>query len=345
MSVHEINPLNDSRWNRLVSEHPSATVFHDPRWLEALRATYGYEPIVFTTSCASGALENGWVFCQVESWLTGRRLVSLPFSDHCDPLVNCTEELDEIADFLQQQRRKKEWKYVEARPLAVELASKTFQPCSSYFAQQLHLAPSTQQLFAGLHKDSIQRKIRRAEREGIVVEEERSGAFLKDFYCLQSMTRRRHRLPPQPREWFRNVVGCFGDSCSIYVATLGDRPIAAILTLRFRKQLVYKYGASDARSHSLGAMPLLFWRIIQQAKDEGREQLDLGRSDLGNLGLIKFKEHLGASGHQIHYMRQGSPYPQVIARVLANRVIDGLCSFMPACVMNAAGKVLYRHIG
>ena len=31
-------------------------------------------------------LENGFLFCRVESWLTGRRLVSLPFSDHCEPL-------------------------------------------------------------------------------------------------------------------------------------------------------------------------------------------------------------------------------------------------------------------
>ena len=328
-----------------MSGHPLATVFHDARWLEALRVTYHYEPVVFTTSNLSEALENGWVFCQVDSWLTGRRLVSLPFSDHCDPLIGSTEELDAFANYLQQQREREKWSYVEARPLTVALTSKTFYPSSSYLAQRLSLAPSRRQLFARFHRDSIRRKIRRAEREGVIVQEDRSSALLEQFYYLQSMTRCRHRLPPQPRQWFRNLVRCFGESCSIYVASLHGQPIASILTLRFRKLLVYKYGASDARFHALGAMPLLFWRIIEQAKDQGLEDLDLGRSDLGNLGLITFKEHLGANGHQIHYCRQGSQQSQLTSKALPKFVVNGLCSLMPACVTNAAGKVLYRHIG
>lgn len=345
MLVDQINPLNDSRWNGLVAEHPLATVFHDPCWLEALRETYGYEPIAFTTSDPSGALENGWVFCQVDSWLTGRRLVSLPFSDHCDPLVNGTEELDELTDFLQQRRRKEKLNYVEARPLSVTLIPKTFVRSNSYLAQGLSLAPTSQELFAGFYRDSMQRKIRRAEKDGVFVQEDRSGALLDQFYFLQSMTRRRHRLPPQPRHWFRNLVRCFGDNCAIWLASLHGQPIASILSLRFRRHLVYKYGASDARFHVVGAMPLLFWRIIEQAKDQGFQELDLGRSDLGNRGLITFKEHLGAQGHQIYYCRQGSQPSQLTSRALPKFVVSGFCSLMPACVTNAAGEALYRHIG
>jgi hypothetical protein len=33
------------------------------------------------------------VFCRVRSWLTGRRSISLPFSDHCEPLVESHEAL------------------------------------------------------------------------------------------------------------------------------------------------------------------------------------------------------------------------------------------------------------
>jgi hypothetical protein len=345
MSVHQISPLDNSRWNRLASDHPLARVFHDARWLETLRATYGYEPVAFTTSDSSRALENGWVFCQVDSWLTGRRLVSLPFSDHCDPLISSAKELDAFADYLQQQQKEKRWSYVEARPLTVALPTETFRPSSSYVAQQLSLAPTSHQLFARLHHNSIQRKIRRAEREGVIVQEDRSGALLEQFYFLQSLTRRRHRLPPQPQQWFGNLVRCFGDNCAIWLASLRSQPIASILTLRVRKHLVYKYGASDARFHALGAMPLLFWRIIEQANDQGLEELDLGRSDLGNLGLITFKEHLGAHGHQIYYCRQGSQRSQLTSNALPKFVVSGLCTLMPACLTNAAAKVLYRHIG
>src|SRR2546430_5296635 len=90
--LYSLDPLEDPRWAEFVQRHPRASVFHTPGWLEALRRTYGYEPVVYTTSLPRAELTNGLVFCRVRSWLTGRRLVSLPFSDHCEPLVHNSEE-------------------------------------------------------------------------------------------------------------------------------------------------------------------------------------------------------------------------------------------------------------
>ena len=87
-AVCRIQPLQDPRWAELVNRHPRSSVFHTVAWLEALHRTYGYQPVVYTTCPPGVALEDGLVFCRVTSWLTGRRLVSLPFSDHCDPLLN-----------------------------------------------------------------------------------------------------------------------------------------------------------------------------------------------------------------------------------------------------------------
>src|SRR4030081_3521338 len=80
------NPVGDRHWSELLERHPAASVFHSPGWLHALRQTYGYEPFVVTTS-PGPTLENGLVVCRVKGW-TSRRLVSLPFSDHCDPLLS-----------------------------------------------------------------------------------------------------------------------------------------------------------------------------------------------------------------------------------------------------------------
>ncbi len=93
MSIHTIDPLSDRRWDDLVARHPNASAFHQRGWLEALARTYGYEPVVFTTSSPTAELKNGLVFCRVKSWLTGSRLVSLPFSDHCEPICDSTEEM------------------------------------------------------------------------------------------------------------------------------------------------------------------------------------------------------------------------------------------------------------
>src|SRR5436309_1253555 len=101
-TISIIDPLRDPRWGELADRHPRASVFHTPGWLEALRRTYGYRPIVFSTSAPNQDLRNGLLFCQVESFLTGRRLVSLPFADHCDPLVDSPKDFEALLVSLQQ---------------------------------------------------------------------------------------------------------------------------------------------------------------------------------------------------------------------------------------------------
>jgi hypothetical protein len=83
MTVYEIDPMRDPRWDEFLETHQHASIFHTRRWLEALRRPYGYAPVAFTTSSPGHQIVNGLPFCQIPSWLSGRRLVSLPFSDHC----------------------------------------------------------------------------------------------------------------------------------------------------------------------------------------------------------------------------------------------------------------------
>ena len=113
--VYAIDPLRDSRWPELIGRHPNASVFHTRGWLRALQVTYGYEPVAFTTSAPSEELTNALLFCVVRSWLTGNRLVSLPFSDHCEPLVENAEQFRTLSSFAESLRLKERWKYVEIR--------------------------------------------------------------------------------------------------------------------------------------------------------------------------------------------------------------------------------------
>ena len=93
MTIHCIDPLGDSRWNDLVERSPASTLFHSSNWLKALKLTYGYEPLALTDAAQGEAIRNGLLCCRVSSWMTGRRIVSLPFSDHCEPLAESAEAL------------------------------------------------------------------------------------------------------------------------------------------------------------------------------------------------------------------------------------------------------------
>jgi Acetyltransferase (GNAT) domain len=101
-----------------------------------------------------------------------------------------------------------------------------------------------QRLLGWFHRDHVVRKIRRSEREKLVYDERRSDALLRAFYKLQIMTRRRHRVPPQPIRWFRTLLNCLPDQAKIRVAVKDGMPVASILTLSDGKTMIYKDGAS-----------------------------------------------------------------------------------------------------
>jgi CelD/BcsL family acetyltransferase involved in cellulose biosynthesis len=347
MTIRELDPLVDSRWATLVAQHTNASVFHTTEWLQALQQTYGYQPVAFTTSAPEAALEDGVVFCAVRSWLTGRRLVSLPFSDHCEPLVADSERFGAMARHLDRVRRDGDWGYIELRPRTEVMATAPDVRASERFwFHHLDLRPSEHALFNALHKDSIQRKIHRADREGLAYEEGRDEHALGTFYELLKKTRQRHQLPPQPLQWFRNLAGAFGASMTIRIARHGDRAIAAIVTLRHQDTMVYKYGASDDAFHPLGGMHLLLWKTIQMARAAGCTMLDLGRCDIDNHGLATFKERWGATRSELIYWQYA---PRAAAgRPLRKFAIQGVkraLDHAPAVCRTAAGRFLYRHAG
>ncbi len=214
----------------------------------------------------------------------------------------------------------------------------------TYHLHSLDLRLTEDQLFRNFHKDCIQRKIRRAERESLQYEEGTSETLLKKFYRLVVMTRRRQHLPPQPLNWFRGLIASFGKDLKIRVASKDGLSVASILTLSHRKSMVYKYGCSNAAFNNLGGMPFLFWKAIQEAKTQGFERFEMGRSDIDNPGLVAFKEHLGASGKLISYWI----YPEGRSRstgVWKDRLARRILPVIPDLALEIGGNLLYRHIG
>jgi len=351
VNVYALDPLSDPRWGELVARHAKGGVFHTTAWLESLRRTYGYEPVAYTTSPPGTDLQNGLVFCRVNSWLSGRRLVSLPFSDHCEPLVDRSVDLQVLLAAIGRQYWNQRWCYVEIRALrSLGAGTSLFHSTYNYCFHKLDLKQDITTLFRNFHKSSTQRAIRRAEREGLTAQEGQSESLLNSFYDLFLLTRRRHRIPPQPLTWFHSLIDCFGQALQIRIAFKGGRPVAGMLTLRYNETLIYKYGCSDARFSNLGGMHLLFWRSIQEAKQENMCVFDLGRSDCENAGLITFKDRWGAMRSTLTYSRYtlsrqsaGTFKPAEAAWKL--RVAKGLFAYAPDRLFSAAGRLLYKHIG
>ena len=349
MRLHQIDPTHDPRWEEFVQKHPKASVFHGVGWLSALRKTYGYEPVVFTTSSPTDELKNGLLFCRVNSWITGRRLVSLPFSDHCEPLCDSSEELNFLIRYLQSALNREEWKYLEFRPtngcFSQTGEGAGFLPVAKYYLHKLDVRPELDQLFRSFNKDSVQRRVRRANRANLVERHGNSDELLKDFYRLFIITRSRHNLPPIPLVWFRNLIRSMGHALEIRVAYQGQSAVAAILTLRFRDVLYYKYGCSDARLNWLGAMPWLLWRAIAAAKSDGVAEFDMGRTQEGNAGLLAFKSHWAPEPTSLVYWNFPGAPTLDSADGWKLKLAKRIFSCMPDRLLAVTGRLIYRHIG
>ena len=347
--LYEVDPLRDRRWQSLVEQHPHASVYHTVGWLEALRRTYGYEPVAFTDSPPTADLKRALLFCGIRSWLTGRRIVSLPFSDYCAPLCDGGTEFGSLIGPLQATRVNRQWKYLEIRPVnggfdgtAEKLG---FETIGKYFLHRLDLESAAEEIFRRLHKDSVQRRVRHAERVGVVELCEKSPRSLKDFYQLLVRTRARHNLPPQPYAWFRNLLDGMGSALDLRIAYKEQIPVAAVLILHFKDKSYYKYGCSDERFHHLGSIPFLLWRAILNAKSIGSRTFDLGRTGVDQHGLLQFKMHWAPVSGSLTYWKF-PPGPSLNSSLSWNlSFVKSVCAYVPKRLLRIVGTVLYRHIG
>ena len=343
MRLHTIDPLSDHRWDEFVSHHPKSSIFHEGGWLRALSATYGYQPLVLTTDSSGQALSEGIVLCRVSSWITGVRLVSLPFADHCEPLCQNAEACCQFIDWLRTTCDHENFKYIEIRTQSCFDGNDRKYAGAQYYLHTLDLNPSLEVIFEKFHRDSIQRRIRRAEREQLQYETGRSDKLIGEFYRLLVMTRKRHGVLPQPQTWFRNLVEYLRENVQIRVVRKEGIPIAAMLTLRHGSTVVFKYGCSNERYHCLGGIPWLFWRVIEESKADRAEVLDFGRSDKDGLGLVTFKDRFGTTRKQITYSRYPRPIPAVASATA--RSMKRIISVLPNIALSVTGGLVYKHMG
>jgi hypothetical protein len=346
MTFYEVDPLQDPRWPELLERDSRSSVFHTCQWLRALRRTYGFESVVLTTTEPNTELTDGILLTRINSWLTGRRLVSVPFSDHCQPLMDDLAQSQELNRYLADSVRAERLKYVEFRPrTSWNGANFASQATETFALHAIDLRPSSEELFQSLHKDSIRRKIQRAEREKVSYVRGNDKKLLEDFYFLFVMTRKKHGLPPSPKSWFQNLLAEFGSAAQIRIVYKDETPIAGLLTLSYKQTVVYKYGGSDPTQTAIGGTPYLFWKTILESKNEGMEEIDLGRSDLDNDGLITFKTRLGGKRSELTYWR----FPTSDSTKLQDRrgfhIAQKLIKYVPDPVRIRVGNLLYRHFG
>ncbi len=338
-----IDPIADPDWLAFVESSPGAEVFHHPRWLALLRDQYGYGIEACCLANGNG-IEAGIPVARIESRLTGKRLVSLPFSDVCSPALAAGASpgaLDALGRALAEEARRAELGLTVHAPLP-GTSEAIVQP--RFVRHLLSLGSDAAEIEASYAKQ-IKRGIKKAEREGLRLERRGDRAALDAFFKLHLQTRRKLGVPTQPKGFIRRFEELFGAGLGFVAIVLDDsEPIAAAVFLTHNGTATYKYGASDASS--LGKRPnnLLFAEVIRWACESDFQTLDFGRTDLDNEGLRSFKRSWGAREESLSYTYLDEEEPS-LQPALRDRVMNTTIRRSPAVVGRLAGAALYKHFG
>jgi hypothetical protein len=340
--IQPTNPLQHSDWDALATSLPNFSFFYSAAWAKVLVETYGYTPNYFAAK-KTNDIHSLLPLMEVDSWLTGRRGIALPFTDDCEPLCSDGDSFKNLFQNAIEFGKMRGWKYLECRG-----GRKFFErvPASlSFYGHSLELASNKNQQFDRLGS-SVRRAIRKAENDGVTVEISQSLKAMKVFYHLHCKTRKKHGLPPQPFFFFSNIYKHIlaQNSGIVVVASWQKMPIAASVFFHLGDRAIYKFGASDKKFQHLRGSNLAMWEAIQLYLQKGVKKLHLGRTSMANEGLRRFKLGWGASEEIIEYFKydfRGKNFVTGNDEVFGwhNRVFQSL----PGFVSWLTGKALYRH--
>lgn len=344
LSYRLVNPLNIENWDELLSQHTDASFFHTQSWARVLSETYGYTPKYFSIF-SEDKLSSLIPMMEIKSLLTGRRGVSLPFTDYVQPIVSRPDKAQEFWGWLVEYANKSRWQHIDLR--GDIYGQPTGSVYDSFFQHDIRLEGKTEQLFSRLSINN-RRNIKKALREDVEVVLRNDMKSVDDFYYLNAITRKKHGVPSQPYKFFKNLFRyIINDNKGIVVlARKNGKVVAGSIYLFFGESAIYKYGASIKEGSSLRANNLVMWKTINWLTERNFKLLSLGRTDKNNIGLLRYKNGWAAEQKSINYYRyRVKDKAFIVKKDGSGSLGTRFFKSAPVAVSNALGEVLYRHVG
>ncbi len=277
---------DSAAWDEYVQNHPHGTPFHLTAWRRFLVATYGYEP-VYLLAESGGRLAGVLPLFQVNSFLTGKALISVPFAVYGGILAGSDDAKAALAEAAAELGRGRGVQYVELRNSDPN-QSGGFAPVTRYVSFRQGIDKSEEELLAGIPRKT-RRMVRKALQHNYATRRVRS---LESFFDLYSANLRRLGTPCFPRRHFENLLEEFGEMIDVREISLDGRVVAAVLTFRYQDELHPYYGASDPAFNSFAPNNYMYFDLMRWGAGNGYRRFDFGRSKKGS-GSFDFKAHWG----------------------------------------------------
>jgi Acetyltransferase (GNAT) domain len=332
-------PIAEGRvmWRELVNDCPQATIYQRDSWIELLQRAYGLSLWLATLHRGESAIA-GCIFARAP--FSRRRFVALSFSDSCPPLAR-----EPLADHWLLAALATQGPSNQSYEVRGIRGVEHWESTDCFVNWRLDLDQPMAAIERGL-ASNFRRNLRRASRQAITVERGSNVDLLRRFYVLQLESRRRLGLPAQPWRFFDLTREIFAEHAAFEVWTASDNgmDVASAVFLRDGDTVHYKWGARQPAIRSDGNH-LLFWNAIEEFARSARV-LDLGRADVRNTGLMRFKSELGATSIPLPWSFYPRAPKEVSSEVLTGTraALAKVWSRLPLPVTQLAGRVIYRFL-
>ena len=337
-----VDPVGDPRWAALVARAPNATIFSHPLWLALVGDCYDYPMTAICVVSSEDELLAGLPLATVSSPITGTRLVSVPFSDSCGMLMLSPDLEPSLVAAVDVERRRRGLK-LEVHGELPSLPDSA--PSERFYHHLVPLDGEADDVVRQRVKPTKRRCASRARRLGVTARRRYDAAALDAFFGLHVLTRRRLGVPTQPRRFFNGLLPMFDDGLGfVLLLEWEGRTIGAGIYLRHGSRLTYKYGASDPSHLDKRPNDLMHMEALRIACESRCSVLDLGRTELDNDGLRRFKRDFGAEEHALTYTTAPPGGGEKSVRSVSH-MQRTLIRRLPPAFGRLVGAAVYRHFG
>jgi len=346
MNLISLDPRTDPLWKNLVGRTRSS-VFHSPAWLMVLTDTFGFEVSAYVVVDEMGDPKAGMPFCRIGDIL-GTRIVILPFSDYCDPLVVCPDQWNQLIETLSLENSPL---FIRCLHNRLPLADDRFALVKQAKWHALSLTSDLEEIWRGLD-GAARRAIQKAQREGVTVHVAQTERELRGFFEMHIRTRKyKYQLLAQPYRMFENIWRLFMErgNGSLLLAMHGGEIIAGVLFLEWKDTLYYKFNASILANLPHRPNDLLIWEGIKYGKAKGYSHLDFGLSDADQPGLLQYKRKFASQEETISFLGSASngcisAQQQKQMRGLLTQLTELFTDpLLPDAATERAGEILYPY--
>jgi hypothetical protein len=307
-----------------------------------LHETYGYRPVYFGI-LDSDSINTLLPLMEIKSIFTGKRGVSLPFTDYCEPILGNGIDIDQLLQDVRRHGQKSRWQWIQIRGGGGIDAD----PDQQFCVHELKLECDVDHLFSKL-RPAKRRNIRKAESQKVKIVHAQDRKAVDAYYRLHCQTRKRHGVPPQPYRFFYKIfqhVISKGKG-QVVLALHQERVVAGSIYFHFRQKALYKFGASDMSFQHLRANDLVMAEAIKWYAAKGYQSFCFGRTALDNTGLRRFKSDWGAEERIINYYRYDLRRENfVTTQPTENPLQQRIFRWLPVSALKLCGYALYRHMG